>query len=80
MTLMSGRLGEAVQGLLAREPRFCGLAAAERAAYADLILAMCGGAVRVAMRQGEGAGLGAPDEDIEQRAIWLVKEMVGKLG
>ena len=80
MTLMTGRLSEAAQGLLAREPRFSGLAAAEQAAYADLILAMCGGAVRVAMRQRAGASVGAPDEDLEQRATWLVKEMVGKLG
>jgi len=80
MTLMTGRLSEAAQGLLARDPRFSGLAAAEQAAYADLILAMCGGAVRVAMRQSGQTGLGAPDEDLEQRATWLVKEMVGKLG
>ena len=80
MTLMTGRLSEAAQGLLARDLRFSGLAAAEQAAYADLILAMCGGAVRVAMRQSGQTGLGAPDEDLEQRATWLVKEMVGKLG
>ena len=80
MTLMTGRLSEAVLGLLAREPRFFGLAAAEQAAYADLILALCGGAVRVAMRQSAGAGPGAPHEDLEQRAISLVKKTVGKLG
>ena len=79
MTLMTSRLSEAVQGLLAREPRFYGLSTAEQAAYADLILAMCGGAVRVAMRQWAGAGLGDPDEDLEQRAIRLVNETVGKL-
>jgi hypothetical protein len=80
MTLMTGRLSEAVLGLLAREPRFFGLAAAEQAAYADLILALCGGAVRVAMRQSAGAGPGAPNEDLEQQAISLVKKTVGKLG
>jgi AcrR family transcriptional regulator len=79
MTLMTGRLSEAVQGLLARDPRFCPLSDAEQSAYADLILAMCVGAVRVAIRQWAGAGLGDPDEDLEQRAIWLVKETVGKL-
>ena len=80
MTLMTGRLSEAVRGLLAREPRFCALTAAEQAAHADLILAMCGGAVRVSMREWAQSGRGAADDDLEQRAIWLVKEMVGKLG
>jgi AcrR family transcriptional regulator len=79
MTLMTGRLSEAVQGLLARDTRFLGLGAGEQAAHADLILAMCGGAVRVAMRQRAVGGPDAPDEDLEQRAIRLVKETVGKL-
>jgi AcrR family transcriptional regulator len=79
VTLMTGRLSEAVQSLVARDPRFCGLAAGEQAAHADLILAMCGGAVRVAMRQWAGAGPGSADEDLEHRAIGLVTEMVGKL-
>jgi AcrR family transcriptional regulator len=80
MTLMTGRLSGAALGLLARDPRFSGLAAADQAVYADLILAMCGGAVRVAMRQRAGAGVGAPGEDLEQRATQFVKEMVSKLG
>jgi protein-tyrosine-phosphatase len=76
---MTGRLSEAAQGLLAREPRFAGLPAIEQAAYADLILAMCGGAVRVAMRQWAQASPRSVDDDLEQRATSLVKEMVGKL-
>jgi AcrR family transcriptional regulator len=79
MTQMTGRLSEAVQGLLAREPRFSGLSAAEQAAHADLVLAMCGGAVRVAMTQWAQTGLGASDHDLEQRTISFVKEMVGRL-
>jgi AcrR family transcriptional regulator len=79
VTLMTGRLSEAAQGLLAREPRFAGLPAIEQAAYADLILAMCGGAVRVAMRQWAQASPRSVDDDLEQRATSLVKEMVGKL-
>ena len=80
MTLMTGRLSEAVQGLLAREPRFSGLTAAEQSAHADLMLAMCGGAVRVSMREWAQSGRGAAEDALEQRAISLVKEMVGKLG
>jgi AcrR family transcriptional regulator len=79
MTLMSGRLSQAVQGLLAQAPRFSGLPAAEQASYADLILAMCGGAIRVATREWAQSGVAA-DGELEQRAISLVKEMVGKLG
>jgi AcrR family transcriptional regulator len=79
MTLMTGRLSEAVRGLLARDSRFSGLTAGEQAAHADLMLAMCGGAVRVSMREWAQPGRGAADDDLEQRAISLVKEMVGKL-
>jgi len=79
MTLMAGRLSEAVQGLLAREPRFSGQGAAELAASADLVLAMCGGAVRVATREWAEAGRGAADEELEQRAVALVRDMVEKL-
>jgi AcrR family transcriptional regulator len=79
MTLMTGRLSQAVEGLLAKAPRFSGLPAAEQASYADLILALCAGAMRVATREGAQSGVAA-DGELEQRAISLVKEMVGKLG
>jgi AcrR family transcriptional regulator len=79
MTLMAGRLTDAVQGLLAREPRFSGQPTAEQAAAADLILAMCGGAVRVAIRERAEAGRGAADEELEQRAVALVRDIVEKL-
>jgi AcrR family transcriptional regulator len=79
MTLMAGRLSEAVQGLLAREPRFSGQGAGRQAASADLILAMCGGAVRVAIREWAEAGRGAADEELEQRAVALVRDIVEKL-
>jgi len=80
MTLMTGRLSEAVQGLLARDPRFSGLTAAEQAAHSDLMLAMCGGAVRVSMREWAQSGRGAAEDNLEQRAVSLVKEMVGIIG
>jgi AcrR family transcriptional regulator len=79
MTLRAGRLSEAVQELLAREPGFFGQGAAELAASADLVLAMCGGAVRVATREWAEAGRGAADEELEERAISLVKHIVEKL-
>jgi AcrR family transcriptional regulator len=79
MTLRAGRLSEAVQGLLAREPGFSGQGAAELAASADLVLAMCGGAVRVATREWAEAARGAADEELEERAISLVKHIVEKL-
>jgi AcrR family transcriptional regulator len=76
MTLMAGRLTEAATALLAREPRFSQMNAADQTAHADLILAMCGGAVRVAIRERAEAGPGAADQEREERAISLVKEMV----
>jgi AcrR family transcriptional regulator len=79
MTLMTGRLSQAVQGLLASQPQFAELNDAEQAAHADLILAMCGGAMRAAMRQWAAGSPGATDEDLEQRAIRLVKQTVGRL-
>jgi AcrR family transcriptional regulator len=79
MTQMASRLTDAVRGLLAQEPRFSEQEAAEQTASADLILAMCSGAVRVAIRERAEAGRGAADEELEQRAVALVRDVVEKL-
>lgn len=77
MTQMASQLTEAVQALLKRESRFEGQGPADLAASADLVLALCGGAVRAAMKEWSEAG-GDTDE-IEQRAISLVREVIEKL-
>jgi len=79
VTQMTGRLTDTVKGLLAQEPRFSGHEDVDQAAWADLILSMCCGAVRVAVRERAEAGPGAADEELEQRAVSLVRDIVGKL-
>ena len=79
MTQMTGRMTDAVQALLAWEPWFSGRKAVDQAAWTNLILAMCGGAVRVAVNEWAEAGRDSADEELEQRAISLVRDVVEKL-
>ena len=50
-TQLAAQLTEAVQVLLARDPRYAGHSAADRAASADVVLSLCGGAVRAAVKE-----------------------------
>jgi AcrR family transcriptional regulator len=77
-TQMAGQLSAAVQTLLARDPKFSG-SATDKAGWADLVLGLCGTALRVAMKEWASSGGDTPREDIEPRAIELVREVLEKL-
>lgn len=79
MTQMTGQMTEAVQTLLAVKPQFSGQTIVDQAASANLLLAMCAGAVRVAVKEWAEAGRDSADEELEQRAISLVRDVVEKL-
>jgi len=75
MTRMADRLGNAVSAILERDARFIGA----DAPTAELVLAICGAAVRVSVME-VAAAHGEPDtEQLQQRAITLVREVVQKL-
>ena len=79
MTQMTGQMTEAVQALLAVKPRFSGQKIVDQAAWANLLLAMCGGAVRVAVKEWAETGRDSTNEELEKRAISLVRDVVEKL-
>lgn len=79
MTQMTGQMTEAVQTLLAVKPRFSGQKIVDQAAWANLLLAMCGGAVRVAVKEWAETGRDSANEELEQRAVSLVRDVVEKL-
>ncbi len=81
-TQLTTEVASAVTALVARDARFAGDSPAEQAASADLVLSLCGGAVRVAVKEwaemnptdAEGAA-----EQLESRAISLAREVSVKL-
>lgn len=77
-TQMAGQMGTAVQTLLARDPKFSG-SAIDQAGWADVMLGLCGTALRAAMKEWASSGGDAPREEIEPRAIELVREVLEKL-
>ena len=86
MMQMAERLNLAVQEILAQHPQFAGDTGgsdADRAAHAEVMFALCSSGVRVAMKEWAGSGPGADAdaarEEIEQRAIALVREVTEKL-
>lgn len=78
MMQMAGRMSAAVQEILEREPAFAGRPE-DQAAWADVLVATCGSAVRVATKEWVTAGGDTPTDDIELRAIALVREVMQKL-
>jgi AcrR family transcriptional regulator len=77
LSARAGRLTAAIEELMAATPVFAD--AEDLAPRAELVLALCGGAVRAAARQWAAEGPSGSVQDIEQRATALIKEVVGKL-
>lgn len=76
LTQLASRLTEAVQTGLASDRRFSGLDRAELAAQAELVIAMCMAAVRVSVKEWAAAGDGADEQELEERATSLVRELM----
>lgn len=79
LSQLAGRLTDAVQAGLAADPNFSGLSCPDRAAQAELVLAVCMSAIRVAVREWAAAGKGADEQELERRATSLVLELTGRL-
>jgi AcrR family transcriptional regulator len=75
MTRMAERLSGAVGAILDRDPRF----AESDGPTAELMLAVCGSAVRVAVMELAASHSEPDTEQLQQRAIELVREVVQKL-
>lgn len=78
LTARAGKLTETIETLMARTDGFLD-DDTNRASYAELMLATCGGAVRVAIREWAADGSLQPVETIEQRAVALTKELSRRL-
>ena len=78
LTARADRLTETITELMAATP---GLATdpAERPAQAELLLALCGGAARVAVREWVAHGDDTDVERTEDRAVTLIEKIVGTL-
>lgn len=78
-----GRAGEkliaATAGLLAHDVRFAGLGADERSATAELILPLCGGAVRLAVKEWVSAGGERSLPELHRRAVELAGKAIETL-
>ncbi|MEO6471774.1 MAG: TetR/AcrR family transcriptional regulator [Aeromicrobium sp.] len=79
LTQMTSQTSDAVRALLTQYPQFGKQKPADLAASADLVLAICTGAIRVAVKEWADAGRKAKDAELEQRAISLVREVAGRL-
>ncbi|WP_051973153.1 TetR/AcrR family transcriptional regulator [Cryobacterium sp. MLB-32] len=81
-TRLTAELTDAVQTLLTRDPRFDTERAADRAASADLVLALCGGAVRTAVKEWALAPEKLNDNSthqLERRANALATDLLERL-
>ena len=73
LTEQAGRLTAAIAELMTRSPAFPDL---PQAPHAELMLALCCGAVKAAVRDWASEGSQRPIETIEERAVTLVNELV----
>jgi len=79
LTRMSEQLIEAITVLQARDPRFAEFEPAERVAASEVVLALCGGAFRVAAKQWIASDGASDSKELESRAIRLVREVIERL-
>ncbi|TFB86734.1 TetR/AcrR family transcriptional regulator [Cryobacterium luteum] len=78
-TQLTTEVTGAVAALVARDVRFASDSPAELAASAELVLALCGGAVRVAVKEWAEAEADGAADQLESRAISLAREVTEKL-
>jgi len=79
MFRMGKQLTALTESLMQRDPAFASDDPAATARLAEILLMMCGSAVRSAAREWAAGGSVGTAEDMEQRAIELVREVVEKL-
>lgn len=79
MTKMASELSGSVRELMDRDPKFDSLSVEERSTHAELLLSICGGAVRVAMREWVDGGSSDDTVELEKRAVSLIREVIQKI-
>ncbi|TFB75436.1 TetR/AcrR family transcriptional regulator [Cryobacterium glaciale] len=78
-TQLTTEVTGAVAAVVARDARFASGSPAELAASAELVLALCGGAVRVAVKEWAETDADGAAERLESRAISLAREVTERL-
>jgi AcrR family transcriptional regulator len=76
---MTEQLTTAIQPVLAASPEFRDQDFEESTVSAELMLSLCSGAVRTAVKEWTTSGNSAPIEAVEQRALELVRNTVKRL-
>ncbi len=79
MTRMGEQLIAATSTLLAHQPAFAASSADERNAIAELILPLCGGAVRVAVKEWIVSGDERTQNELSRRAVELAGKAIETL-
>jgi AcrR family transcriptional regulator len=79
MTRMGEQLTTATSALLAHDPAFDGATADERNTLAELILPLCGGAVRVAVKEWVATGDERSPHELRRRAVELAGKAIDTL-
>ncbi|GAA1443565.1 TetR/AcrR family transcriptional regulator [Leifsonia poae] len=79
MTRMGEQLTAATATLLSHDPSFAAVPADERNTLAELILPLCGGAVRVAVKEWVAAGGDRSPHELSRRAVELAGKAIETL-
>ncbi len=78
-TRMGAKLVAAIAAIVAHDPAFAASTAAERSTFAEIILPLCGGAVRIAVKEWIADGATQTPEHLQNRASTLIREALEKL-
>ncbi|WP_431277024.1 TetR/AcrR family transcriptional regulator [Leifsonia poae] len=79
MTRMGEQLIAAASTLVAADPMFAGRETGEQQAIAEIILPLCGGAVRVAVKEWVAAGGDRHPDELRKRAVELARKAIEPL-
>jgi AcrR family transcriptional regulator len=79
MTRMGEQLISAASALVANDSTFAGREAGEQQAIAEIILPLCGGAVRVAVKEWVAAGGDRHPDELRKRAAELARKAIEPL-
>jgi AcrR family transcriptional regulator len=79
MFRMGKQLSEVAETIMRNDPAFASDDAAETSRFAEVLLTLCGSAVRSAARESAAAPDLIAPEDVEQRAVTLIREVIERL-
>jgi hypothetical protein len=79
MFRMGKQLSEVAETIMRNDQAFASDDAAETSRFAEVLLTLCGSAVRSAARESAAAPDLIAPEDVEQRAVTLIREVIERL-